>query len=354
MPAACRSTVSSRIASATWCGGVGQRLVVADERPRQDRHRTGQHALDGLVGQRLRIGDPLDGHRRRAVDVAVQDRRPHAPAAVGLHPAVLRGEEPVELFGEVLHHVVALGLAVHQDVEAELLLKCDDVGDLGPHPALVLGVVDLACPQRGARDPDRRRLRVRPDGRGRQRGQLQPLVLRGATLFGRAARGARRGDRRDAGTDPVVGQPRVRSRGTRSRRWMRRPRPRRLRVRPAGRGPASTTSATFSAPNASQLRSASSRSVSGVERVRHVQRRARRGDRDGARAIPAASPACPDAASRSVRQTLRPSTTPATRILPASSGTAATASTLPATRSTPMASTGVRASAGSASVSSPK
>ena len=62
----------------------------------------------------------------------------------------------------------------------------------------------------------------------------------------------------------------------------------------------------------------------------------------------------PNAASRSVRQTLRPSTTPATTILLVSSGTAATASTLPITRSMPMASTGVRASAGSASVNSPK
>ena len=36
----------------------------------------------------------------------------------------LRGHrEAVEVLGEVLHHVVALGLAVHEDVEAELLLQ---------------------------------------------------------------------------------------------------------------------------------------------------------------------------------------------------------------------------------------
>jgi hypothetical protein len=36
-------------------------------------------------------------------------------------------------------------------IEAELLLKFDDRGDLGLHPPPVLGVVDLAGPQRGAR-----------------------------------------------------------------------------------------------------------------------------------------------------------------------------------------------------------
>ena len=35
------------------------RLVVAHERPVQDRHRPGQHALDRLVGQRLRVGAPV-------------------------------------------------------------------------------------------------------------------------------------------------------------------------------------------------------------------------------------------------------------------------------------------------------
>jgi hypothetical protein len=66
----------------------------------------------------LRVGDPVDGHRVAARDVPVEDRWPHATGSIGLHPAVLRGEEPVELLGEVLHHVVAFRLAVHQHVEA--------------------------------------------------------------------------------------------------------------------------------------------------------------------------------------------------------------------------------------------
>ena len=49
MPAASRSTISSRMASATWLAVVAERLVVAHERPREDRHRAGEHALDRLA-----------------------------------------------------------------------------------------------------------------------------------------------------------------------------------------------------------------------------------------------------------------------------------------------------------------
>jgi hypothetical protein len=43
---------------------------------------------------------------------------------------VLGGEAAGELLGEVLDHVVAFGLAVHQDVEAGLLLEGDHLVDL--------------------------------------------------------------------------------------------------------------------------------------------------------------------------------------------------------------------------------
>ena len=48
------------------------------------------------------------------------------------------GGVPVEVLGEVLHHVVALGLAVHQHVQADLFLQRDDPVDLGPHDGLVV------------------------------------------------------------------------------------------------------------------------------------------------------------------------------------------------------------------------
>ena len=44
---------------------------------------------------------------------------------VGLDPSVLGGHEAVEQLGEVLDHVVALGLAVHQYIQAEALLEGD-------------------------------------------------------------------------------------------------------------------------------------------------------------------------------------------------------------------------------------
>jgi hypothetical protein len=60
------------------------------------------------------------------------------------------GGEPAELLAEVLHHVVALGLAVHQYVQAEALLQGDDMRDLLAHPCGVPGVVEPAGPVRGA------------------------------------------------------------------------------------------------------------------------------------------------------------------------------------------------------------
>ncbi len=90
-----------------------------------------------------------------------------------------------------------------------------------------------------------------------------------------------------------------------------------------------TTSRTFSAPNASQLRNASSRSVSGSSEYGTCSV-----EHDVETATVAAEPSrvanVPNAASRSVRQTLRPSTTPATSVLPASSGTPATEVSAPA------------------------
>ena len=48
--------------------------------------------------------------------------------------------EAVQLLAEVLHHVVALVLAVHQHVEPELLLQADDVAGAVLDEALVLAL----------------------------------------------------------------------------------------------------------------------------------------------------------------------------------------------------------------------
>ena len=54
-------------------GDLGTRDVVAHEGPGHDRHRPGEHALHGLVGQRLRVGAPDHGHGLGPGDVAPQD-----------------------------------------------------------------------------------------------------------------------------------------------------------------------------------------------------------------------------------------------------------------------------------------
>ncbi len=157
--------------------GLAARLVVADEGPLQDRHRPGQHALHRLLGQRLRVAPPVDGHRRRPRDVAEEDRRLHAAGAVGLHPAVRREGEAGELLAEVLDHVVALGLAVDEHVEADLLLEGDHLVDLAADELVVGGLVELAFAQLAAGGADRVGLRVGADRRGRQLGQAEALRL---------------------------------------------------------------------------------------------------------------------------------------------------------------------------------
>src|SRR5690606_39597584 len=77
--------------------------------------------------------------------------------------------------------VVALGLAVDQHVQPELLLFTDGALDLPAHPRLVPLAVDLTGAKLPPHLADLRRLRKRPDGGGRKLRQDQ-----GAGLQGRA------------------------------------------------------------------------------------------------------------------------------------------------------------------------
>ena len=77
-------------------GDLAERQVVAREGPRDDRDGAGEHALDGLIGQRLGVAGPADGHGRGARHVAPQDGGTRAARAVGLHPTVAGGREAVE------------------------------------------------------------------------------------------------------------------------------------------------------------------------------------------------------------------------------------------------------------------
>src|SRR5690606_30543015 len=158
--------------------GLRARLVVAHEGPLQHGHRAGEHALDRTTGQRLRVPGPVHGHRRGPGDVAVDDRRLHAARAVALHPAVAGEGEAVELFAEVLDHVVALELAVHQHVQADALLLAYAAFGLGGDEGLVPFRRQPAGAEVGAGLADLRGLRERADGGGRVQRQAEALLLR--------------------------------------------------------------------------------------------------------------------------------------------------------------------------------
>ena len=54
----------------------------------------------------------------------------HSPRTVALNPTVLGEDEALELLAEVLNHVVTLGLAVDEEIEADTLLEAHDVLNL--------------------------------------------------------------------------------------------------------------------------------------------------------------------------------------------------------------------------------
>ena len=159
-------------------GGFAQRHVVANERPGEDRHRTGEHALDSprrLLGG---VSRPFHGDRIRAGHIAEENRGTGASGSIGLHPPVVGGREAVEVLGEVLDHVIAFGFAVDDDIESQFLLQTDDSVDLVLHQRGVVGIVDAARPVICTGAAHLGRLRERTDGRRRQLGDPKRLLSR--------------------------------------------------------------------------------------------------------------------------------------------------------------------------------
>src|SRR6267154_5263031 len=144
-------------------GGFRARLVVAHKGPLQDRHRAGEHAFHRALRERLRVPAPAHGHRARARDVAKDDRRLHIAGTVRLHPAMLGEGESGELLAEVLDHVVALELAVHEHVEPDLFLQLDRLGDLRLDEAIVVLGGELIVIELAPRGSHFRRLGKRAD-----------------------------------------------------------------------------------------------------------------------------------------------------------------------------------------------
>jgi hypothetical protein len=73
----------------------------------------------------------------------------HLPRTVALHPAILGEDKATEKLAEVLDHVVTLGLAVDEEVEADLLLETNNALDLLLQEVLVLGLAKLALGELG-------------------------------------------------------------------------------------------------------------------------------------------------------------------------------------------------------------
>ena len=102
---------------------VGVMLV---EGPVHDGVGAGEHALDRFLGEVLGELPPVHRHGAGPLDRAGDDGLVVVAVAVATHqPALL---EAGQVFGEVGHHVAAVHLAVHQHVQAQLLLLFDPEG----------------------------------------------------------------------------------------------------------------------------------------------------------------------------------------------------------------------------------
>lgn len=128
--------------------------ILTREGPVQDGDRAGKHTLHGLAGQALSVLRPLDSHGLGTADVGDDDGGTDVARAVALDPTILGEDEALQAFTEVLHHVVTLGLAVNEDVEANLLLESDDVLDLLLDELVVLLLGNLLLVELGTGGTD--------------------------------------------------------------------------------------------------------------------------------------------------------------------------------------------------------
>ena len=79
----------------------------------------------------------MRSHRFRSSDITEYQRRLHPPHSVGLNPAVLREYETGKFFTEIFNHIIALKLAMHQNVKADALLKLDALINLLSNKGIV-------------------------------------------------------------------------------------------------------------------------------------------------------------------------------------------------------------------------
>jgi hypothetical protein len=73
----------------------------------------------------------------------------YSPRTVALHPGVSSEDEAVQLFTEVLHHVVTFRLAMDEKVKADFLLELDDHLNLLHDELIAFSLGDLALAELG-------------------------------------------------------------------------------------------------------------------------------------------------------------------------------------------------------------
>ena len=113
------------------------------EGPVEDGDGSSKHTLHGLLGNALGVLRPLNGDGAGTADIGGDDGGTNVTRTVALYPTVLGESETVELFTEVLNHVVTLGFTVDEQVQADVLLGTDDALNLLLDEVVVLLLSDL-------------------------------------------------------------------------------------------------------------------------------------------------------------------------------------------------------------------
>ena len=86
---------------------------------------------------------------------------------------MLRRGETIEILGEVLHHVVTFGLAVHEHIQTQIFLEFNNGGDLFTQELLKLLLRDFTGTRLCTVAANISGLRERTNGCGRQLRQIQ-------------------------------------------------------------------------------------------------------------------------------------------------------------------------------------
>ena len=145
--------------------------------------------MDALAGGVDAGRGTVSSNRLRARYVTEDNRRFDAARTIGLHPTVAGKAEARQLLAEVFHHVIALGFAVHEHVDAQFFLFGDGEGNLFFHRRFVVCGGKFIALEGCARGADFGCLREGTNRRRRQQRQGETLALRGLTCRERRAIG---------------------------------------------------------------------------------------------------------------------------------------------------------------------